>query len=97
MDRGNSRSVSRKPAARSSDAAPRYIRRKASCAPQDRSSVVQLGPAEPASARVVSSRAVMSARSIDRPSTMKFQVSSRDVAESMIPATMAARSRTQVK
>ena len=59
--------------------------------------VVQDGPLASVSDRVASNRAVMSARSIDRPRVKNCQASSRLVADSMMPTASAERSRTQPK
>ena len=73
------------------------MRRYASYAPQERRIVVHDGPDASVSVRVASRRAVMSARSIDRPRVKNCHTSSRLVALSMMPTASALRSRTQAK
>jgi hypothetical protein len=59
--------------------------------------VVHDGPDASVSARVASSRAVMSVRSIARPSVRNCHASSRLVDESVMPTASAERSRTHWK
>ncbi len=76
-ERGNSRSRTRKAAARSSLSRPRWLRMNACCAPQ-LDSTTDHGAPPRGSPPVATSRAVMSARSRLRPSTRKCQPSSCD-------------------
>ena len=96
-DRGKRRSSSMNSAARSWVAAAPYARRNASCAPHERSTSAQAGPDAPRRSSDASIRAVMSTRSIERPSTRKCHGSSRLMLESAMPPSTATRSRTQSK
>ena len=73
------------------------MRRYASYAPHERRIVVHDGPDASVSDRVASSRAVMSARSMLRPSVKNCHASSRLVDESTMPTASAERSRTHWK
>ncbi len=97
MERGKSLSTMRNSAARSSVTSDRTVRKYASCAEHERSKVVQLGPMVPSRDRVMSKRAIMSARSSERPNSMKCQASSLDVVALESPHTTPARSRTHAK
>ncbi len=90
-DRGNSRSRSRNSATTAGSATQPCVRMNDSYAPQACSSSGPLSSGGPGM-RASSSRAVMSARSSDRPSTKNRQVSSWLMVESARPKNSAARS-----